>query len=286
MADALVVDPSDVSEISVDPSDVSPVKSLSMTEKARNLLMTGKTSGPGHYDLPTEKDQFNFPPWLQAVNTAAALGSGAKALGDLAEAGPQIPGMVKNAAAFAKAYAAPKATGRIAKGMAAVQDRLANEAAQGVPDALRTSAADTPLAGGVKKQALKFTPGRTTQGVAKAPIRMRGPQGSNPDLVEAAPDTTNPDAALPDTPVPAPGRVRATPEAQTRADEIAALNRHADTLPLAQQTIQQGVSAKTLLALPDDARKAYMAKLGLANRSDATWRTYIGHVLRLEKLQK
>lgn len=94
---------------------------------------------------------------------------------------------------------------------------------------------------------------------------------------------TGPELPPEGTPKRAPRKDAA---AQKRSEEIAALNRHADTFPLAQQTVQQGVTSKDLLALPEEARQAYMQKIGLGGRSDATWRTYIGHVLRAEKLKK
>lgn len=277
---------------------------LSTTEKARNFLMTGKTSGPGHYDLPTEKDQFNFPP---ALNTAANVAAGVEGATALVKAAPLVAQGAKAAAAGIKGALTPKASSMFGRGAAAARDVVEATRMQDPLYARLAQTAESPLAGGIKKQALKFTPSKSSSSISRAPKVTKGPSGDMPTGTEAdfAPVSDLPakvqDAVAegakkkaagigytppPDAPVAAPGRVRATPEAQTRADEIASLTRHAQTIPLAEQTIQQGVSSKDLLALPDEARVAYMKKLGLKSTSPDTWRAYVGHVLRLERVKK
>lgn len=376
---------------------------LSTVDKIRNYMGTGDTTKAAH--LPTDSDTFSFPPWLNAVGTAAALGSGAQALGDLAEMG--LPAGAKAVGAFAKGVLAPKPTGRIARGVQAVRDFFEEQAASKVPDALRTSAQgyDAATAKQASKQLNKFTPGSEPSGRSyKTPktqfnsgpgtpdAEMPGPPPNVPPSLQTSAEGYDPRAAAalakrqlqytpgaepsgrayaaPKTapvsgslvPEPAPvaapktaletsaegynpakaktlakqqlkytpgaepggGRSYSTPskapqprnspvmatesapvaepelpesgapkraprkdpDAQKRSEEIQALNRHADTIDLAKETVGQGVKAKDLLALPPEARQAYMTKIGLGGRSDATWRTYIGHVLRAEKLKK
>lgn len=267
-------------------------------------------------------ETFEFPRWLEVASSVLALGEGAVSLykngpallaaakafkqgatpklatklGNLYEEVSEAMKMAKdpNYARLVKSGEgfSPKGTGtKYTPGGAEPKYGPANppKVSQGPPET--KVAPESPRKG----TGTRYTPGGVES--QYGPARPPNPKGSKVGAKAASPDLSTPaiKAKLPPSDddvveLPSSGypkrAPRTDPIAQKRSEEIASLNRHADVLPLAQQTVKQGVTSKQLLAMNPAQKAAFMAKLGLQGRSDATWRTYLGHVLRLEKVAK
>lgn len=87
-----------------------------------------------------------------------------------------------------------------------------------------------------------------------------------------------------------------TPEGQQQSDEIADRTLEVKSVPLAQQTVKEGVTSKDLQALSPEQRAEFMKRIGLKSSSrtvdykgqktDKAWHTFLGHVQTIEKLKK
>lgn len=159
----------------------------SFSEKTRNFLMTGKTSGPGHYS-PDEKGTFEFPAWLNYTAGAVGIAELAPAL---IKGGPEAFQIVKGLISkFGSGLTkAPKGT----------QMDLAFKLFQEVHGSAPKSPSQQVQAIKEMREALKATAAKAESAPAKAP----NPSGYGPTTGGAVNSPVTP-AAQPAAPPPTP----------------------------------------------------------------------------------
>jgi len=178
--------------------------------------------------------------------------------------------VISKLAAGGKAALAPKAGGRLAKFI------------EGFKAAGKT-AEEALKPGPVKAPEKPFNTKTAEFGTPEKPFNVKTAEFGEGGLATA------PAKAAPKEPDPvkAPEKTsrtnRGDPDKQNRSDTIKDLHRHAKAIPLAEKAVKDGVTSKQLLELPEEAKADFMKRIGLEGRSEDTWRTFVGHVQRLEK---